>query len=735
MEPVDLTACDREPIQTPAAVQPHGALLVVNSACEEIIQTAGDTQGLLAHERPPLGRRVGEVLGVSLEALMRLSAASLDAEPVYLGSVRPAPSGAEVDVVAHARGGVVILELEPAPASRPAAARLLGELRAIAAALAAAPDLPRMYQTAVHMLRRLTGFDRVMIYRFLEEGSGCVLAEDRESDLPSFLNHHYPASDIPRQARELYLRNLIRVVPNVGYTPASLVPSLTPTNGQPLDMSDCTLRSVSPVHVQYLQNMGVGASMSISIVHDEMLWGLVACHHRTGMLVSYELREACKHVGQILSQQIAAREEAQAHTQAQRLAEGRDDLLMLLGRTGQPIEEALAEHTAELLTVVPSDGVAVCRRGEIIGAGHRPSNAEIQDLADWLLRDNAPDPYATDRLSKRHGPASAYRARASGLLATVVSHEESLLLLWFRGERAQVIEWAGNPHKPVEPGSDSRVLTPRTSFELWREAVHGHSRPWTVAEVDAVRRFRDAAFELGRQRRLDELNSRLRQTLADKERVIAQKDLLMREVHHRLQNSLQLVNSMLMLQEREVADPHLAKHFAEARRRILAVSAVHRRLWRSDQIQSIRFDTYMNELRDGLVEEWGKDWDRHIRTRVVPVLVPTDAAVGLALVVTELLTNAVKHAYGGAPGPIDITIASGPNGSIRITVADQGSGMKQTERPGGFGSRLTRMLMMQVKGQLAIQDNRPGTRVVLTAPLLAGAEGRPELGGGIPRPV
>jgi light-regulated signal transduction histidine kinase (bacteriophytochrome) len=451
------------------------------------------------------------------------------------------------------------------------------------------------------------------------------------------------------------------------------------------------------------------------------------------MPVPYELRQASKRVGQILSQQIGAQEEAEGHTQARRLADAREELLVTLARAEEPIEGALAGHARELLAIVPSDGVAVCRGGQVAGAGHRPFDNQVRELTDWLLRDGgAPDPFATDRLSECHTPASAYRALASGLLATTVSRDDPLVVLWFRAERVQVIEWAGNPHKPAEPGSAPGTLTPRASFELWREAVHGRSRPWTMAEVDAARRFRDAASELGRQRRLEQLNTRLLQALADKEVLIAQKDLLMREVHHRVQNSLQLVNSMLRVQEGDATDSAVTTRFAEARRRILAVSATHRRLWRSDQIQSVRFDTYLRELRDDLVEEWGRAWDGHLRIRAEPIPVPTDAAISLALVVTELLTNAVKHAYRGVPGPIDVTVAGGPNGSIRIVVADQGGGMERAERPGGFGSRLMRLLIAQVKGEMAFQDNRPGTKVVLTAPLAVAAERRAERGGSMP---
>ncbi|WP_158600917.1 histidine kinase dimerization/phosphoacceptor domain -containing protein [Teichococcus wenyumeiae] len=717
---MDLANCDREPIHIPGAIQPHGILLVVEPTTEAILQMAGDLDGLVGRGQLARGRSVGDMLGISIDALARSAGVDVRSEPVYLGSVKLPGSGSEFDVIAHRSDGVVLLELEPAPTSRPSAAHLLASIRAIATSLEAAPDLLRTCQTAARGFRRITGFERVMVYRFLEDGSGTVFAEDKAAGTPSLLNHHYPASDIPRQARELYVRSPIRAIPDADYAPAPLTPEICPATGRPLDMSDCSLRSVSPIHLQYLKNFGVTASMSVSIVRGGDLWGLVSCHHTTPKAASYEIREACKHLGQILSQQIAAREDAEAHAQGRRMAERRDEVLLLLTRANRSAEDVLAEHAAELRDIVPCDGVAVCRRGRIVaGVGCRPSNAEIERLAEWLPRGGSPDPYATNHLSEQYAPAADYRARASGLLATVISHEEQVLLLWFRAEQVEVINWAGNPHKPVEPGVIPGVLTPRASFELWRETVHGRSHPWTPEEIDTTRRFRDAVFRLRQQQRLEDLNRRLRETLSDKDHLITQKDLLMREVHHRVQNSLQLVNSMLGLQEREMADPLLAAGFAEARRRIFAVSAVHRRLWRSDQIQSIGFDTYMRELHDGLVQEWGSGWREHIKIWTTPVLVPTEKAVILALVVTELLTNAVKHAYEGAVGPIDITVGGTPNGGIKIAVADQGKGMKREERPGGFGSRLTRLLTGQIGGKINFEDNRPGTRVVLSVPLSA----------------
>ena len=725
MQPLDPTNCEREPIHIPNSVQPHGVLLVADPVSEIVLQAAGDAAGMLAAKRPPLGAPVRDLLGVGLEELVRSAGvAGLGAAPLHLGAVRPNGRGVDMDVLAHTRDGLAVLEFEPAAPDRASAARVLAWIGAAVAALDPAPDLHGACEAAAREVRRLTGFDRVMVYRFLEDGSGTVVAEHRAEDLPPFLNHRYPASDIPRQARELYLRNPVRAIPDVGYDPAPLAPALCPATGRPLDMSDCALRSVSPVHIQYLKNMGVAASMSVSVVRGGALWGLVACHHRTPRRVSYEMREACRHLGQALAQRIAVREEAEAHLQARQLAVARDAVLSALAAGEEDVERASAERVRDLRTVVPSDGAAVWCGGRMAGTGHRPPGGGVRALAAWLLGDGMPDPFATDRLEEHHPPASAYRARASGLLSAVVSREEDpLVLLWFRAEQAEEVEWAGNPHKPVEPGSDPGTLNPRRSFELWRETVRGRSRPWSGAEFDAARRFRDRLSDLRRRQRLAELNQRLRRTLSEKEDLLAQKDLLMREVHHRVQNGLQLVNSMLRLHEREAADPTVAAHFAEACRRLTAVALVHQRLRRSDQVRSVDFGPYLEELRDGLVEGWDAAWDQQIRVRAVAVALPTKAAVILALVVTELLTNAVRHAYGGEPGPVEVTLVrEDAKPAVRIAVEDHGP-RPGGERPDdGFGSRLMRALLAQLGGGIVLEDNRPGLRAVLEVPLPTGPE-------------
>ena len=455
---IDLRSCDREPIHIPGSIQPHGVLLVTETGSPSVLQVAGDTERIL-------GRSIGTICDLTIAELLGPGPAALIAsaqgvsEPVYLGSVVVA--GNMLCLTAHDRDGMRILEIEPSSPGIQSAAEMLAQVRNTAAIFDRAPDRTGLLQSAAREARRLTGFDRVMIYHFLRDGSGSVVAEDKAEALTPFLNHRYPASDIPTQARELYLRNLIRVIPDVNYTPSPLVPALNPATSAPLDMGECTLRSVSPIHVQYLKNMKVAASMSVSIIVDGALWGLMAFHHMAPKIVSYEMREVCKHLGQILSQQVKAREDAVVHQEMLRLAALRKKLLGALSKPGA-IDRALLEHTAELRNMFPSDGAAVLFGDKLSTSNHTPSETQIRQLAGWLLDAAPSDPFVSSSLVRQYAPAAAYSLQASGLLATVVSREEPLVLMWFRAEQLETINWAGNPRKPAELDAEVASL-PRAS--------------------------------------------------------------------------------------------------------------------------------------------------------------------------------------------------------------------------------------------------------------------------------
>jgi light-regulated signal transduction histidine kinase (bacteriophytochrome) len=302
---VDLANCNDEPIHIPGSIQPHGMLIVLERGTLSAVQSAGDIEGRLGFS-DWVGRSAGSILNDALAARIARTADSLGAGG-FIGQFTT-PGGERLDVSAHQSGDYVCVELEPAPGDDVPASLLLGGLEAAVAAFERASALKPLCDRAATEFRRLTGYDRVMVYRFNEGGSGEVLGEDRDPRLGSFLNHHFPASDVPQQARALYIRNLVRVIPDVRYVPAPLRPNRRAAEA--LDMSDCVLRSVSPIHLEYMRNMQVGASASISIVKDGALWGLIACHNAQPKLVTYDVRAACRALAGALARQIKTREEA-----------------------------------------------------------------------------------------------------------------------------------------------------------------------------------------------------------------------------------------------------------------------------------------------------------------------------------------------------------------------------------------------------------------------------------------
>ncbi|RAK63628.1 histidine kinase dimerization/phosphoacceptor domain -containing protein [Phenylobacterium kunshanense] len=704
---LDLDACAREPIHIPGSIQPHGAMLIADRTTHEITHAAGDIARLLGRERW-IGRTLGEVLTDPLaDRVARLTQSG--GAGGYVG--RFADAGLDLDVAAHLDGERLVVEVEPGLATALPASALLGQLESAIAAFERTSNLQALCDRAAIEFRRLTGFDRVMIYRFLDDDAGAVMAEDVAEGMPSFLNHHFPGSDIPAQARALYVRNLVRVIPDVAYVPAPLQPAWS--GAVPLDMSDCALRSVSPVHMQYLRNMGVGASASVSIVKDGLLWGLVACHHRQPKLMPYDLRAGARALAGALARQVRAKEEAESFREKIRLRGLEEEVIARFSAAGG-IESNLTSGAAELQRALSADGVAIVSGSALHLSGAHPPVDEIEALADWIVR-QGPEPVATDRLSEVYPLAEAFRDVASGLLGLVVSRDEPFLVLWFRAEQVEVVNWAGNPHKAVDLGP-GEVLTPRSSFEAWRETVRGRARRWTLAEIDAALRLREGVLDARGRRRLIDLNLRLSEAVSEKDGLLLQKELLIKEVNHRIQNSLQLVSSFLGLQAREIGDPALHVAFEEARRRLQAVALVHRRLYRADQIETVDLARYLEELVADMNDSMGEEWAGKISVDAHPILVPTDRAVTLGLVVTELVINANKYAYDGRPGPIEVSLEE-HNANLRVIVADRGRGKHGDGM--GFGSRMIAAMVRQLRADLTLADNGPGLRAILTAPVSA----------------
>jgi two-component system, chemotaxis family, sensor kinase Cph1 len=711
---IDLTVCDREPIHVPGSIQPHGILLIADPATLTVTHGAGNIEARLGRS-DWAGQKLSDLLGAQAAA----EAARVVQEKTrgFVSRVSP-PFGSEsFDVIVHTSSGRLVVELDPS-AGEPVSAALLAQLEAAAAAFEKTPDLQALCQLAANEYRRLTGYGRVMIYRFLDDDAGVVIAESLSEGERSFLNHHFPASDIPKQARALYVRNLVRVIPDVNYVPARIRPDLAVHE---FDMSDCVLRSVSPVHLQYLKNMDVGASASISIVKDGVLWGLIACHNRTPLHIHAEVRAACRALAGGLSRQIKAREETDAYRERVRLRSFEDDIVALLSREGS-LDTAISNHLGELLRMLGADGVAVLRGKDFVCGGRCPPESEARKLAAWAVERSSETVFSTDRLAEHYELPEEARPLAAGLLAITLSAAEPWVVLWFRAEAIEVVNWAGNPHKDMTPGPGG-TLNPRASFDAWTETVRGRARRWTLPEVEAAARMRVAVIGVWQNRRMRDLNRQLMETLDEKDLLLKQKEFLIGEVNHRVQNSLQLVSSFLALQSRASDDPKLNAALEEARRRLSAVSIVHRRLYRNDSLEAVDAGRYADELIGELVSSMGSEWEPHVSRDIQPVMLPTDRAVGLGLILTELVINANKYAYAGGPGPLRISLVEDRN-SFRLIVDDDGAGRAGSRR--GFGSRMMEALVTQLGGTLEYRDNTPGTLAILTAPIDIPRAARPE---------
>lgn len=698
-----LSDCDREPIHVPEAIQPHGLLFLVDGqgdvarAAGEVLRLTGVDEG-----RPgaPISALIGEALADRIRQVGSTSAA-------YLGRWT-APNGADFDVSAWRDDGFRVVEIEPGSSGGLSAADRLAELDEAATAFDRARTVRDLCDEAALAFRRLTGFDRVMIYRFLEDDSGAVLAEARDEAMPSFLNQHFPAGDIPRQARDLYVRNVVRVIPDVAYAPQALTPA---PEGAPLDLSESALRSVSPIHLRYMRNMGVGASASVSIVVEGRLWGLVACHHATPRLMGREVRGAAASLSRAFARQIKSRTDAEllrARNQSRQLEEG----VMARLPLDMPVALSLTRVMSQLMQMMDADAVAVVADGRAVCHGACPDQAALVAIAEWVAARPDPRPVTTRSLSALMPGAEAWSATASGLAGFVIPDSGDAVVLWLRAERIETVRWAGDPHEGVRHGP-LEALTPRASFDAWSETVRGQSALWSAAQVESLARFRDALSDFASVRSLRRRNTNLLAELAERDSRLAQHDFLLREVNHRVQNSLQLISSFLALQAREHADGPGAQVLGEARRRIKAVSLVHSRLYLADQADSIDLARYLTELVEDIGGSSGDDWRRQFSLDLTPLRIEPERAVTVGLIFTELVINAQKYAYAGAPGPIEVRLDL-IDTRFRLQVADQGRGGHNAGK--GFGSRMIESMARQLGGDAVYRSTDTGLIVDLTAP-------------------
>jgi light-regulated signal transduction histidine kinase (bacteriophytochrome)/CheY-like chemotaxis protein len=699
----DATNCDREPIHIPGAILPHGAMLVLDDKTLDILQVAGDVTGLL-------GASAEELLGHSaaiifrpqqIETLRALNANLSLLKPRHLldPQMRVA-ADRPLDASLHRADGVLILEFEAADTADRFAADPLAAVQEMIEGLDGAASLVELCQMAAERVRDVALYDRVLVYRFMQDSSGWVIAESKQDGLAPFLDLHYPAADIPNQARALYLKNGLRLITQVNYEPARLMPTDNPRTGKPLDMSQAILRDVSPIHRQYLRNMKIDASMSISIIIGGELWGLIACHNYTPRLLPRHLRAVCELFGSMFSYQLEVfekRDQFNARMSSRMVLQQ----LMLNLAGADDYAHGLTEQSPNLLDYIHGGdatlegdrqgGVAVSVKGELTFLGITPNKRQIEALVIWLntRMDDSGGIYATDRLGEFWEPARAFANVASGLLVISVSPDPSDFIIWFRPELVGTARWAGQPGKTIAEGPDGDILTPRKSFEIWKETVRGRGLPWSPSDLDAARDLRTSLLDVV-LRRITEA--------AYERKIAANRDqLMMAELDHRVKNTLANIEALVM--QTSLGADSLSAFVKGLAARIQSMAKAHSLLsqsrWEGVSINSL----FMEEL-DPYIRE-----DKGFEIVGPDVVLTSKSALALSLAIHELATNAAKYgALSSAGGKVAIRWSLTEPGGLALSWTESGGPSVSAPTRRGFGSTLIeRALAMETDGQATLR--------------------------------
>ncbi|MDH0647401.1 GAF domain-containing protein [Pseudomonas sp. GD03858] len=689
--------CAQEPIQVPGSIQPQGFLLVLDEGTMHVLQASENVERWF-------GLPVDDLLGQPFAALIDEGfdlqgqlgyLPDGDVFPFHIGDVRlrrDAPCQQVLRMLAHRHDQVLILEFEPS--LRGATGLYQGDyyplVRAFVSTLHQATSIEELLQHSVRQIKRITGFGRVKAYSFDSEGNGTVLAEEAEPGYPSYQGLSFPAADIPRQARELYRINRIRLIEDADYQPSPLCPPLNPLTGKPLDMSFAALRSVSPVHLQYMRNMGTLASMSLSIVVDDKLWGLVSCHHQQPRPVDFQTRTACELLASVLSLQIESRE---SHDRTRTLLELRERIVRMLASMADhdSVSEGLLELPQVLLAFAGASGAAIISAERCDLIGDTPCAAQVNALVHWLGQRNEDAVFHSDNVARDIDELPELARHVGGVLAVAISQIHSHYLVWFRPEQARLVNWAGRPDKAISPQGH---LSPRHSFERWQEEVRGFSAPWDPLIIDGVLELRSAVLGIV-LRKAEELA----QLAGELKRSNKELEAFSYSVSHDLRAPLRHIAGYSELLA-EIEGEHLSErgrrflsHIDEAAH--FAGSLVDNLLNFSHMGRSaLRLaDVDLNALVDAIRLELEPDYQgREILWSIAPLpkVIADPAFINMAL--HNLIANAIKYSRGRTPARIEIG-AKHHGHETEVYVRDNGVGFDMAYASKLFGvfQRLHRM--------------------------------------------
>jgi two-component system, chemotaxis family, sensor kinase Cph1 len=492
---VDETTCDREPIHILGHIQPQGFFIATDSSFTILQISANLPEFLEISAEEMIGKEIASFGFIGLEDKLRLSQMRPVKKANYFEvAVKKKDTTIFFDAIVHFSGSKLIIEFEPCIAELPPKIyhELLYDLTYLSTGSQSSTEV---LNHAATLLKKYIGYDRVMIYRFMKDGHGQVVAEEKEEYLEPLLGIYYPASDIPKQARELFIKNVVRIIADVDAKDVALIPYLV--NNEPTDLTFSNLRSVSPMHIQYLKNMGVKASFSISIIIDGALWGLIACHqYKSAKFLTFAERQNCVMISRFLSASI----QSWLHLEEKDLKNSITTVINTLVsqiKQNWNIPFGLTNYGTTLINMFDGCSVAMVFEDNIYTLGETPSEQEIRELAQWL-GDTTEKYFETNRLPQLFSPAKTYKQIASGLFSITLSKEMKEYILWFKPELIEQVNWGGNPKKAVEINIESGnvTLTPRKSFAKWTEALELHSAPWKDAEIAGALQLREELLQI-----------------------------------------------------------------------------------------------------------------------------------------------------------------------------------------------------------------------------------------------
>lgn len=494
----DAEFCGNLPLHNVNLIQDYGYLLVLEAGALNIIQASENISDLT-------GKPVAECIDTHISAY--ISAADLEKLKSNLeqGLKQRIPFDLEMNgndqaqqlhALMHIKDDYVLIELEKVnEASNRVFSHVFQEVKKAMAAIDQAETVKAVCEQAIHELRKISGFDGILMYKFDENWNGTVIAEEKDDRLEPYLGQTFPASDVPKQARQLYLKNPYRLIPNREYEPVRLYPVINPVTNSFIDLSDCNLRSVAAVHLEYMKNMGITASMSIRVIKDDKLWGLISCHHLGEKYLDYEVCSIFEWLSAVISTSISRLLDKEAYELSTSLQQKR---AVLTDRVYEENDIAPALFTTEgtnILDLFSATGAAVVLNGRMETIGEVPAKDDMENLMFWLEGKSISKVFTTANLAGLYGDAAAYAGIGSGLLVIPIDSMRGDYLVCFRPEVPETIHWGGNPNEAINFDKDGIKYHPRNSFKLWKETVSQHALPWTAAELELADTLRSFLFE------------------------------------------------------------------------------------------------------------------------------------------------------------------------------------------------------------------------------------------------